>query len=128
MAKTVVNPRAAARPAPPVNPKPRTREPEQQASGPVAHVKAYPVSGSIWMRYTSNGQPMYNASFQKIYKDSNGAWQYTNSFSDHDLLTLAHAATEAYRVIQSMRRNDREDSRVHREALDQEVTDDDVPF
>ena len=55
------------------------------------------VRATIWKNDTANG-PRFNTTFERSYKDGE-QWKTSDSFGQHDLLLLAHVATEAFRWI-----------------------------
>jgi hypothetical protein len=58
---------------------------------PAAKVSVYPVHATIWR----NGN-FYSVTFERSYKDKDGSWKRTNSFSGHELLWLAKCADMAH--------------------------------
>lgn len=102
----------ARTPAPPYKLKPQTKQPEQQTNGhsegPVERISMFPISASIWMKYSADGRPWYSVSFQRTYKNDDGKWEYTTSFNHADCLILAQAAERAYHLIESRKRLDRQ--------------------
>lgn len=76
-------------------------------TGPIGRVALFPISASIWSRYSGDGTLFYSVTLQRTYKDAQGAWQYTNSFGPNDLLVLSECARLAYLEINRMRARER---------------------
>lgn len=74
---------------------------------PVSKVSLYPVSAAIWQNDGSNGEAFYNVTFERSYKDSEGSWQRSDSFTVNDLLLLAKVADQAHSEIYKVRAKDR---------------------
>lgn len=112
------------------NGKPATQQqPEEQPqNAPVARISMWPVSVSIWQRYSAEGQPYYSATFQRTYKDSNDKWQYSDLFFPNDLLLLAEAARAAFHRISALRTVERADKPQHVPQQRYQAEDSDVPF
>ena len=62
-----------------------------ESNKPVDKVRIGNVSATIWEQ--ENG--FYNATVERNYKDKNGKWQSTNSFSVDDLVVVAKVADKA---------------------------------
>lgn len=62
---------------------------------PVVKLRCYPVQAAIWRNETKNG-PFHTVTFSRVYKDDNGDYKDTSSFSGPELLLLAHLAPKAY--------------------------------
>ena len=75
---------------------------------PVTKVSLYPVSAAIWRNEGSKGEAFYNVTFERSYKDNDGAWQRSESFTISDLLLLAKVADHAHSEIYKLRAKDRE--------------------
>lgn len=116
----------------PSPPKSNGRDPsdqaEEQNSGPTDRVRLFPVEAAIWMNYTQDGRAMYSASFQRSYKDREGAWKNTTSFGSQDLLVLAEAARAAYHLIERLRKADRENQPSRGSSVRYEEGNGDQPF
>jgi hypothetical protein len=76
---------------------------------PVAEVSVGPIHAAIW-RNENQGEPFYNTSFEARYKDGQGEWKTTKSFSQMDLLALAKCADLAYDKIAALKSKDSEPS------------------
>ena len=68
---------------------------------PAAKVSVYPVHATIWR----NGN-FYSVVFERSYKDKDGSWKRTNSFSGRDLLSLAKCADMAHTETERLRAQD----------------------
>jgi len=61
---------------------------------PVATLKNGLINASIWQRTTEEGH-FYSVTFERRYKDGEGNWKTTHSYSRADLLKLAELAEHA---------------------------------
>jgi hypothetical protein len=69
---------------------------------PVAKVRVGLISGSIWENKTEKGT-FYNVTFERRYRDGEGNWQTTHSYSTSDILELAKCADLAHtKIIDAM--------------------------
>jgi hypothetical protein len=66
------------------------------------------MSVAIWCQEGQGGRPYYNTTFELRYKDENGEWKTSDSYSQTDLLTLAKAADLAFTEIVLLRKQDNE--------------------
>jgi hypothetical protein len=62
-----------------------------EVNRPVDKIRVGDISATIWDQ--KNG--FYSATLERNYKDKNGQWQSTNSFSAHDLVVAAKVADMA---------------------------------
>jgi len=68
-------------------------------NGPVHVIRCGNIKAACWLNSTQAGY-FYNTTISSQYKDkSTDEWGDTNSFSDRELLAVAHAAQEMYRWI-----------------------------
>lgn len=75
------------------------------ANKPVTQVRCGSVVASIWENEKRSGEGTYQSvTFQRLYRDGEGNWQYADSFFPADLLTLSHAAARAFDVTERLRR------------------------
>lgn len=95
---------------------------------PVDKVRMFPVEAAIWQRYTQDGRAVYSATFQRSYKDQQGAWQRTTSFNGSDLLVLAECARAAYQRIQDIKAEDSANQQPQTQPQGYQGRDEDVPF
>lgn len=111
-------------------PEPETQPEEVQERGnaPADRVSVFPVSASIWMRYSQDGRPMYSVSFQRTYKAADGHWQYTGSFNASDLLALAECARVAFHKIAATKRLEEANPNGRGPQQRYRAPDEDVPF
>lgn len=69
---------------------------------PLEEIRLGRVKAAIWKNIVdqgNNSRPVYNVSFQKLYGDTEGKWQSTESFGRDDLLVLAKVAERAFERI-----------------------------
>jgi len=71
---------------------------EEPAKPPVAKIRLGLLYASIWQR-AADDNIFYTVSFERRYKDSQGNWQSTHSYSADDLLLLAKLADRAHTEI-----------------------------
>jgi len=57
------------------------------------------IKATIWENATNDGEVFYSVDFVRGYKDKEGNWQDSTSFSGAELLRVANLATQAYNVI-----------------------------
>ena len=74
---------------------------------PVSKVSLYPVNAAIWRNHGSLGAAFYSVTFDRSYKDSDGKWQQSDSFTINDLLLLAKVADHAHSEIYKLQAQDR---------------------
>jgi hypothetical protein len=65
---------------------------------PVHTVRLRNIRAAVWANETEQGT-RYNATFCRLYKDSEGFWRSTDSFGRDDLLLLAKVADMAHTWI-----------------------------
>lgn len=73
-----------------------------EAIKPVEEIRIGAVKAAIWKNMVdqgNNSRPIYNVSFQRLYRDSQGRWQCSESFGRDDLLVLAKVADQAHTRI-----------------------------
>lgn len=63
------------------------------------------IKATIWKNQGEKGA-YYSVDLSRGYKDNNGAWQETTSFSGTDLLKVSHLASRAYDAIANLRESD----------------------
>lgn len=71
-------------------------------SKPEKRFKCGPISASIWVESkTVEGEivKLYSININRVYKDKNDDWKYTNKFRAEDLPKVALVANEAYKYI-----------------------------
>ena len=72
---------------------------------PVDKLKVGSVYASIWQRVTEKGI-FFSVTFERRYKDAQGKWQSTQSFSGEDLLALSKLADQAHTKTLELRLQD----------------------
>lgn len=68
------------------------------AKRPVHEVRIGRVKAAIWENESSQGV-FYNATFQRIFRDEQGDWKSSDSFSRDDLLVLRKVADAVHTWI-----------------------------
>lgn len=81
------------------NPTPHSGKSNNQ---PVHKIRHGAVTASIWRQDTEKG-PLFNATFQRSYKDGD-AWKNSTSFGRKDLLVVSLIAARAFEWISSQSR------------------------
>jgi hypothetical protein len=74
---------------------------------PAARISLHPVSAAIWRNQNQKGDAFYSVTFERSYKDDDGKWQSSSSFSVSELLLLSKVADQAHSKIYELRANDR---------------------
>jgi hypothetical protein len=76
---------------------------------PAARVSLHPVSAAIWRNENAKGDgAFYSVTLQRSYKDAEGKWKNSDSFSEGDLLLAAKVLDLAHTEIVKLRANDRQ--------------------
>ena len=65
---------------------------------PVHRIRMFPIECAIWKNQSENGA-WYNVTLSRSYKDANGEWKSTDSFSADALLLVAKVADQAHSWI-----------------------------
>jgi hypothetical protein len=74
---------------------------------PVAKVRVDLINASIWKNQTDKGT-FYNVTFENRYRDGEGNWKSSHSYTANDLLALAKAADLAHTKIIELRNGETE--------------------
>ncbi len=72
---------------------------------PVKTIRVDDCSASIWEReFSVKGKPtkFISISFERSYKDRDGAWRYTKSFDPQSLGAIVHLCQQASEAIASL--------------------------
>ena len=77
---------------------------------PVHKIRHGAVSASIWRQETDKG-PLFNVTFQRLYRTEEGQWQSTASFGPGDLLVLAKVADAAHTRLLQLTATERKQER-----------------
>ena len=77
------------------------------AKKPASRISLHPVSAAIWRNQNQKGDAFYSVTFERSYKDEDGKWQASNSFSLSELLLLSKVADQAHSKIYELRAKDR---------------------
>jgi hypothetical protein len=83
---------------------------------PAAKINLYPVSAIVWRNISPKGGISYNISFEKSYKDAQGNYKSSASFSQAELLLVAKVADLAHSEIYKLRASDRGSEQSEEEA------------
>lgn len=67
----------------------------------------FPITAAIWRNESREGKVWYSANIERRYKDDQGNWQSTGSFSADDLLLLQKVAGLAHTSIYKLMNADR---------------------
>ncbi len=81
-----------------------------------------PIEATIWQNVGDNNRPFYRVSFSRSYRDSDGAWKKTTSYSRDDLLMLAKVADKAHSRILEIQAEDNQRQRDAEKAVAAEAT------
>ena len=79
----------------------------QTKTPPVAKIRVDLINASIWKNQTDKGT-FYNVTFESRYRDSEGNWKSSHSYTANDLLALAKAADLAHTKIIELRNGEME--------------------
>ena len=90
---------------------------------PVARVRIYPISASIWKNQSSNGETFYSVTLQRTYKDDSGKYQHTDNLNVSDLLIAAKVLDLAHTQAIKLRAADHA-----AKSLPQGGDDDQIPY
>ena len=77
---------------------------------PVEEVRLGSVKAAIWKNVVDQGnssRPVYNVSFQRLYRSPEGKWHSAESFGRDDLLVLAQVAQRAFARIHELQQSER---------------------
>lgn len=83
-----------------------------EAIKPVEEIRLGAVKAAIWKNIVdqgNNSRPIFNVSFQRLYRDAEGKWQSSGSFGRDDLLVLAKVADQAHTRICGLQQAERAD-------------------
>lgn len=71
---------------------------KQKNKKPIRIKAARGVVAKLWKNTNQNGE-WYNVTISRVYKDEDGDFQDSDSFSRDDLLQVAYAANKAFDFI-----------------------------
>lgn len=77
---------------------------------PFEEIRLGAVKAAIWKNVVDQGnssRPVYNVTFQRLYRDGEGKWQSSESFGRDDLLVLAKIADQAHSRICGLQQAER---------------------
>lgn len=77
---------------------------QEKAERPIAEVREGSVKLAIWQRQGREGAFFVAGQPQLSYKDNDGQWLESNSFSEFDLVDLLVAVAKAKSEIRKLRR------------------------
>lgn len=72
----------------------------KETNKPIDKIKLGPINAAIWKTDTENG-PVFNVTFDRVYRTSDGKFGNTNTFRTRDLLVLSKLADLAHTAITS---------------------------
>ena len=82
----------------------KKNEAAETKNPPVAKVRVGLITGSIWKNKTDKGN-FYNVTFERRYKDGEGNWKSSHSYTRDDLLVLAKLADWVFEWIATEGKN-----------------------
>jgi len=85
-----------------------TTSTDSSTNKPVERISLGSVQLAIWKNTNSKGNVYYSVTPQTGYRDANGEWQPSSSYSRDDLLVLSQASQMAFRRIHELQAADRE--------------------
>lgn len=72
---------------------------KESGNQPVRVFRTRGISVSVFENQSKDGRPFYKAAIQRSYRDEDGNYQTTNSFSSSDLSLLSLLACRAFEFI-----------------------------
>ncbi len=90
---------------------------QPDTNGPADVLRDGNIKATIWKNERENG-PSYNTTFARTWKDEQGAYRDSHSFSGTELLRVSELARGAYARSNELRQE-------HRQELEVEITRDD---
>ena len=84
-----------------------TKNASETKNPPVAKIRVDLINASIWKNKTERG-PFYNVTFESRYRDGEGNWKSSHSYTSNDLLALGKAADLAHTKIVELRNSEME--------------------
>jgi hypothetical protein len=81
-----------------------------EATKPVEEIRMGAVKATIWKNMVdqgNNSRPIYNVSFQRLYRDAESKWQSSGSFGRDDLLVLAQIAERTFARVYELQQTER---------------------
>ena len=88
-------------------PNTKQNETAQTRNPPVAKIRVDLINASIWKNKTEKGT-FYNVTFESRYRDGEGNWKSSHSYTSNDLLALGKAAGLAHTKIVELRNSEME--------------------
>jgi hypothetical protein len=85
----------------------KKNEAAQTKTPPVAKIRVDQINASIWKKQTEKGT-FYNVTFESRYRDGEGNWKSSHSYTSNDLLALGKAADLAHSKIVELRNSEME--------------------
>jgi hypothetical protein len=82
-------------------------ETAQTKTPPVAKIRVDQINASVWKNQTEKGT-FYNVTFESRYRDGEGNWKSSHSYTSNDLLALGKAADLAHSKIVELRNGEME--------------------
>lgn len=73
---------------------------------PAEKIRDGALVATIWANQGANGSTFYAAEFSRTYQDAKGNYREATSFSNSELLRLAHLAAKVYDRLNELRRSD----------------------
>jgi hypothetical protein len=85
----------------------KKNEAAETKNPPVAKIRVDLINASIWKNKTEKGT-FYNVTFESRYRDGEGNWKSSHSYTSNDLLALGKAADLAHTKIVELRNSEME--------------------
>ena len=85
----------------------KKNETAQTKNPPVAKIRVDQINASVWKNKTDKGT-FYNVTFESRYRDGEGNWKSSHSYTSNDLLALGKAADLAHSKIVELRNGEME--------------------
>ena len=85
----------------------KNRKTGESAKPPVAKLRIGLLSASIWERTADTGT-FHSVTFERRYRDGEGNWKSSHSYTSNDLLALGKAADLAHTKIVELRNSEME--------------------
>ena len=74
---------------------------------PIDHVRFGAIQAAIWKNTDNEGRTRYGVTFERLYRDAEGNWKSTNSFSRDELVIVAKVADRANTRVYELQTVDR---------------------
>lgn len=72
---------------------------------PVAVVRYWALRACIWLHHLDDATPLYNITFERVYRDADGTWKATPALSPTELQHITRVADIAHHKIDTLHRD-----------------------